>query len=222
MRSLESIYEETLARKPDLDARLKEPEKPKTPGVLAKIPNDRWLSQMTKNIFNAGFNWKVVDKKWPGFEEAFHKFDLGRCAMMHDEDFDRLISEKAIVRHPTKIRAVQANAVFVSELAKEHGSVGKAIGSWPKDDYVGLLLMLKKRGSRLGGNTGPYFLRFMGVDSYILSRDVSKRLIAEGISIGATPSQKSLREIQEAFNGWHQETGRPLTEISRILAMSVD
>lgn len=222
MRSLEEIFEQTLARKPDLEARLKEAGKPKTPRALAKIPDDRWLAQMTKNIFNAGFNWQVVDNMWPGFEEVFEGFDIGRCAMFHDEDFERLVSDKRIVRHGPKIRAVQENAVFVSELSKEFGSAGKAFGSWPKDDYVGLLAMMKKRGTRLGGNTGQYFLRFMGVDSFILSQDVRKRLVAEGIAIGTTPSQKSMKEIQAAFNKWHEESGRPLSEISRILAMSID
>lgn len=222
MRSLEEIFEQALARKPDLEARLKEGGKPKTPRALARIPDDRWLAQMTKNIFNAGFNWKVVDNMWPGFEEAFEGFDIGRCAMLHDEDFDRLVSDKRIVRHGQKIRAVQANAIFAGELAQEHGSVGKAIGSWPIEDYVGLLASMKKRGTRLGGNTGQYFLRFMGVDSFILSQDVRKRLVAEGIPIGTTPSQKAMREIQAAFNAWRTESGRSLTEISRVLAMSID
>lgn len=222
MRPFEEIYEQTLARKPDLEARLKEAGKPKTPRTLAKIPDDRWLAQMTKNIFNAGFNWKVVDNMWPGFEEAFEGFDIGRCAMLHDEDFERLVSDKRIVRHGQKIRAVQANAIFVSELSKESGSAGKAIGSWPQDDYVGLLALMKKRGTRLGGNTGQYCLRFMGVDSFILSQDVRKRLVAEGIAIGTTPSQKAMKEIQAAFNGWREESGRSLTEISRVLAMSID
>ncbi len=222
MRSFEEIHELALARKPDLEARLVESGKPKTPRALAKIPDDRWLAQMTKNIFNAGFNWKVVDNMWPGFEEAFEGFDIGRCAMLHDEDFERLVSDKRIVRHGQKIRAVQANAIFAGELAKEHGSVGKALGAWPAEDYVGLLALLKKRGSRLGGNTGQYFLRFMGLDSFILSGDVRKRLGAEGISIGATPSQKAMKEIQAAFTAWHDESGRSLTEISRVLAMSLD
>lgn len=222
MRTFDEIFDIALARKPDLEARLVDGGKPKTPRALAKIPDDRWLAQMTKNIFNAGFNWKVVDNMWPGFEEAFEGFDIGRCAMLHDEDFDRLVSDKRIVRHGQKIRAVQANAIFASELAKEHGSVGKALGKWPAEDYVGLLALLKKRGTRLGGNTGQYFLRFMGLDSFILSGDVRKRLDAEGISIGTTPSQKAMKEIQAAFNAWQEESGRSLTEISRVLAMSID
>jgi len=196
-------------------------ETPESPAQLSALPDDRWLSCMTKCIFRAGFNWKVVENMWPGFEAAFAGFDLGRCAMLHDEDFDRLIGDRRIVRHGTKIRAVQYNAVFLNELAAEHGGVGRAFGNWPSTDYVGLLSLLKKRGARLGGNTGPYFLRFMGVDGFILSRDVVARLVAEGIVDKTPSSQKTMIAVQEAFNAWQAESSRSLTEISRVLAMSV-
>lgn len=35
--------------------------------ALCSIPDDRYLSQMAKCIFRAGFVWKIVDYKWPGF-----------------------------------------------------------------------------------------------------------------------------------------------------------
>ena len=35
---------------------------------LRAIKDDRWLSGLSKAVFQAGFNWKVVDKMWPGFE----------------------------------------------------------------------------------------------------------------------------------------------------------
>ncbi|MEX0370552.1 MAG: DNA-3-methyladenine glycosylase I [Tateyamaria sp.] len=151
------------------------------PAVIAAIPDDRWLAQMTRSVFQAGFNWKVVDQMWPGFEQAFHSFDVGRCAMMSDEWFDALCQNTAIVRYPQKIRSVQQNAIFIQECAATHGSFAKMVASWPRDEYAGLLELLKKEGNRLGGSTGQYFLRFMGVDGYILSRDVTARLIAEGV-----------------------------------------
>ena len=47
-------------------------------GTLAAIPDDRWLSCLAKCVFQAGFNWKVVDSMWPGFETVFDGFDIGR------------------------------------------------------------------------------------------------------------------------------------------------
>jgi 3-methyladenine DNA glycosylase Tag len=194
---------------------------PKSPAELCAIPDDRWLSMFTRCIFQAGFNWKVVEAMWLGFEAAFHGFDPGSCAMLHDEDFEHLVSDTRIVRHGSKIRAVQENAVFVMGLAHDHGSVGNFISQWPKADYAGLLAYLKKHGTRLGGNTGQYALRFMGVDSYILSRDVTARLIAEGVVDAAPSSAKSFAAVQTAFNIWSEQSGRSLTEISRIIAMTV-
>lgn len=192
-----------------------------SPTELSEIPHDRWLAQATKCVFQAGFNWKVVESMWSGFEEAFDGFDLGRCAMLNEEDFDRLVSDTRIVRYGSKIRAVQENAQFMIELVKDSDSVGQAIANWPAGDYIGLLAMLKKRGSRLGGNTGQYFLRFMGKDSFTLSRDVVARLIAEGVVDKAPTSKKAMVDVQAAFNTWMDQSGLSLTQISRVLAMSV-
>lgn len=195
---------------------------PKTRDEIAETPDDRFLSMMTRCIFQSGFNWKVVDAMWPGFEAAFEGFDIARCAMLHDEDFERLVSDSRVVRHGPKIRSVQENAVFLSDLAREHGSAGRFFADWPADNYLGLTDLLKKRGSRLGGNTGQYFLRFSGVDSFILSQSVVNRLIAEGIIDKAPSSAKEKAAVQAAFNTWRTESGRSLTEISRVLGISID
>ncbi len=221
MRTFDEIYKIAAERKGGAKVLEDLLAAPKSPGELQQVPDDRWLSCMSKCIFQAGFNWKVVESMWPGFEKAFHGFDIGRCAMLNDDDFDRLVTDKSIVRHGTKIRSVHQNALFLGDLAREHGSAAKVFATWPGSDYSGLLNMLKKRGSRLGGNTGQYFLRFMGVDSYILSRDVVARLIAEGVIDKAPTSQKAMANIQNAFNTLNRQSGRSLSEISRVLAMSV-
>jgi 3-methyladenine DNA glycosylase Tag len=117
---------------------------------------------------------------------------------------------------------VQKNAIFLDEFATDYDRAGQAFAAWPTEDYIGLLSVLKKRGARLGGNTGPYFLRFMGVDGFILSRDVVARLITEDVVDKTPTSQKALRAVQEAFNTWQVQSSRSLTEISRVLAFSID
>jgi 3-methyladenine DNA glycosylase Tag len=132
-----------------------------------------------------------------------------------------LTQDKRIVRNPPKIAAVQANAQFIEEVSHEHDSFGAWIANWPHSSYVDLVVELGKRGSRLGGVTAQYFLRSMGVDSFILSKDVIARLNAEGVIDGPATSRKPQRAVQDAFNGWSEESGRSLTEISRVLALSV-
>ena len=64
--------------------------------------------------------------------------------------------------------SVRENAQFVQAIAKEHGSFGKFLSQWPASDEIGLLNLLTKRGSRLGGNTGQMLLR--SSDGMALSR----------------------------------------------------
>ena len=196
-------------------------ERPLPQKSLAEIADDRWLSMMTKCVFNAGFNWRVIDNKWQGFETAFDGFSIGRCAMMHDEWFDELLSDKRIVRNGQKIQSVQRNAVFVGERAALAGGFGKFIAEWPNTDYIGLLRILKSEGGRLGGTTGQYFLRNMGKDSFILTRDVTARLVAEGVIDKPATSKRAMQAVQKAFNTWQEQSGESFNVISRVLAQSV-
>lgn len=172
MRTFDEIYAIAADRKGGASELEKGLAKPGPTGKLAKLPEDRWLSILTKGVFQAGFNWKVVDNMWPGFEEAFHGFDIDRCAFMPDDWFDELVADKRIIRNGPKIRTVQGNARMIQDLRSE-GGVAKVIADWPLTDQIGLMEMLKTRGSRLGGMTGQYALRFAGKDTFILSRDVT-------------------------------------------------
>ena len=194
----------------------------KTPEELARVPDDRWLSMMAKCVFQAGFNWKVVDNKWPGFKEAFEGFDPGRWSLMSDDDLDRLLKDTRVVRHAKKLASVGENAIFLRDLAAEHGSAAAFFAGWPDQDYVGLLDVLKKRGSRLGGATGQYFLRFMGKDSFMTGGDVVKALIREGVVEKAPTSKRDMAQVQEAFNRWSAQSGRPMAHVSRTLACTVE
>ncbi len=188
---------------------------------IGALSDDRILSEFSKRVFQAGFNWSVVENKWPGFEEAFHQFDIGRNAMMFDEDLDAHLKNTAIVRHAKKILSVRDNAIFLSDLAQEHGSAAKFFDDWPSSDLVGLWDVMKKRGNRLGGTTGQYALRFMGKDCFILSRAVANALACAGVVDGPTTSKTAQRKIQDAFNAWADESGESYTRMSRILAMSI-
>ncbi|GLQ35041.1 3-methyladenine DNA glycosylase [Amylibacter marinus] len=188
---------------------------------ISALTDDRILSEFSKRVFQAGFNWSVVENKWQGFEAAFHQFDLGRNAMMNDEDLDRHLKNTDIIRHATKILSVRDNAIFLSDLAHTHGSAARCIADWPSEDLVGLWQMMKARGARLGGVTGQYALRFMGKDTFILSSDVVHALTSAGVIDGPATSKRAQAKIQAAFNQWAQESGQSLTRISRTLAFSV-
>ncbi len=189
---------------------------------LAKLGDDRVLAAMTKRIFSAGFVWRVIENKWEGFEAAFLGFDPKRLLAQPPEFWEWLASDPRIVRNGQKIMAVLENARFVAEVAREHGSFGKFLAAWPASDQVGLLELMAKRGARLGGMTGQYVLRFLGVDGFVTSNHVVACLRDAGLEIAENPtSKKDLRKIQDQFNVWASETGLPRVHISRICAMSV-
>jgi 3-methyladenine DNA glycosylase Tag len=142
------------------------------PKALAKLGDDRILSQMTRRVFSAGFAWSVIEAKWPGFEKAFLGFEPGRLSLQPDAFWDGLMKDASIVRNGAKIMSVRDNAGFVRDVAREHGSFGKFLAKWPSSDEIGLLELLAKRGSRLGGNTGQMLLRFLGWDGFVTSKDV--------------------------------------------------
>ncbi len=83
-------------------------------------------------------------------------------------------------------------------------------------------MWLKRNGARLGGNTAQYFLRRVGWDGFVLSRDVVTALTRAGILDASPTSGKGLRQAQEAFNQWHRETGLPVSHLSRIVSFTVD
>lgn len=196
--------------------------RPKSAEELAAIPDDRWLSMATRCIFQSGFNWKVIEAKWEGFEAAFEGFDLGRWVLATDDDIARLVSDRRIVRNGQKIAAVPENARFFAGISKQHGGVGRWVGAWPVTDHAGLIEALGKGGARLGGATAQYFLRFMGKDGFILSRDVTAALIREGVIDKPATSKKAMAAVQQALNGWMEESGLPMTAISQTLARSID
>jgi 3-methyladenine DNA glycosylase Tag len=201
--------EKLLPRKPDLKA-------------LAKLSDDRILAEMTKRVFSAGFAWSVIEAKWPGFEKAFLGFKPARLTFQPDDFWDGLLSDTSIVRNGAKIASVRENATFVQEIAKEHGSFGKFLAKWPSSDQVGLLDLLARRGSRLGGNSGQMFLRFVGWDGFVTSQDVVACLRDAGLDIAdEVKSKGDLAKVQAQVNAWATETGLPYVHLSRICAMSI-
>ena len=187
----------------------------------SKIPNDRWLAQFTKQIFQSGFVWRVVEQKWPGFEEVFFEFDIEKMLMMPDEMWEAKAKDERIIRNGKKVMCIKENAQMIYEVSAEYGSFGKFVAQWPKDDVVGLWNYIKKHGARLGGNTGPYALRFLGVDTFIISRDNEAYFRAYKHIDGGINTKKSLSTIQACFQQWKKESGLSYTALSRILSYSV-
>ena len=221
MRTFAEILAIAAERKGSEAAVLAATTAPLAAEALAVIAGDRWLAQMARGIFQAGISWSVVEAKWPGIEEAFRGFAIGPVSMMDDAWFDALLSDSRVIRSGPKIAAIRDNAAFIRRVDETEGGFARKVADWPAEDFVGLVDWLQANGSRLGGNTGPYMLRQMGKESYLLSQDVVARLVAEGVIDGVPTSRAAKAAVQVAFSRWRAESGRSLNVISRVLAQSI-
>jgi len=61
----------------------------------------------------------------------------------------------------------------------------------------------------------------LGKDTFILTDDVAVALKAQGVIDRKPTAQRDLETVQTAFNQLHQQSGRPLCQISRLLACSI-
>jgi 3-methyladenine DNA glycosylase Tag len=196
--------------------------KVKSAAALRKVADDRYLSLMSLRIFRAGLRHDMVDAKWPAFEKAFRGFEPRKVRAMSDEQVEALMGDRRLIRHLGKLKSVHANAAGIIELAAERGSFGAYLADWPGDQAVALWEDLAKRFHQLGGNSGPYFLRMAGKDTFILTYSVVQALQHWRAFPGEPKGKKDRARVGEIFNAWGEETGFPLAHLSIMLAVSVD
>ncbi|MDE0950646.1 MAG: DNA-3-methyladenine glycosylase I [Halioglobus sp.] len=222
MKSFDSIYQRACDRhggKSLLNSYL---PRVRSARALSQSKDDRWLAQMTRCVFQAGFVWRVVDNKWDDFEDVFFGFPPQKIVMLSPDQIDRFAQNPRIIRNRQKVLGVQANAQFILDITHEHGSFGKFISRWPTQELIELFSLLKKRGSRLGGMTGQRLLRNMGKDTFIVTADVVRCLQHSGLDIADNPtSKRDMQKIQATFNHWHEESAIGFSHMSRICALSL-
>lgn len=229
-----------------LEARL---PSPRSAAELRTISDDRYLSVMSLRIFRAGLRHSLVDSKWPAFEQVFFGFDPEKVVLMGAERLENLMQDARIIRHLGKLKSVPRNAQFIldvgtgflpgipSSSAARHllpeaagnqtrpapgFAFGALIADWPVDDIVGLWKYLAKNGSQLGGLSAPRFLRMVGKDTFVPSDDMVAALKAQKIIDKVPTSLKERAAVQAAFNEWHKQSGRPLCQLSVMLAHTVN
>jgi len=222
MASFQDIHSAAVARngsEPALKAKL---PKAKSDRALKSISDDRYLSSMCLRIFSAGLKHSMVRDKWPAFEEVFHDFEPHRIRAMPDEALESLMGEKRIIRHWGKIKSVRANAATVCDIIDEAGSMGAWLSQWKPEQTVELWDQLTKRFTQLGGNSGPYFLRMVGKDTFNLTPHVLGALTYWELYAGSGKGKRERAKVQTVFDDLRTESKRPLCQISMTLAQSVD
>lgn len=222
MKPFAEIYQQGLDRFGSEQALQAALPSPLSKQALVKADDSYYLSILCRRVFRAGLKHSLVDAKWPAFEQAFYQFHPRRVAMMSDEALDQRMGNTELIRHWGKIKSVRHNATMLLEIMEAYDSVGQWLAQWPEQEIIGLWQYLKKQGSQLGGNSGPYFLRMAGKDTFLLTDDVVAALKAQGIVDKVPTSQRDLKRVQDAFNHWRAESGMALCQISRLLSLGVN
>jgi len=218
MISFERLYETAVLHRGGVAAVEAYLPPVKTHAQLCDVPDNAFLSIMSRRIFRAGLKHALVDKKWPAFHEAFKDFNPLYCSMLSDDAIDELMDNTDIIRHLRKIQAVRTNAAMIVIESRKHGGFGQFLADWPSSNVVGLWRYFKKWGKQLGGMSGPQFLRMSGKDTFLLTNDVVGVLVAHGALTKPPTAMRDIQICQDVFNQWQAESGRPLCEISRIVS----
>ena len=127
--------------------------------VKAETPAD-YLEVLTKAVFESGMSWKVIEAKWPGFQEAFHGFDPERIVSFSPDEIDALTGDTRIIRNRRKIESTVHNAAAMLELEREFGSIRAYLQSKP--EFWDLVKDMRKRFKHVGDFGAYYFLYVVG------------------------------------------------------------
>lgn len=63
--------------------------------------------------FQAGLSWITILKRREGFRKAFLNFDIKEVAEMSEQDIERLMLDRGIIRNRAKIQATVENAKVI-------------------------------------------------------------------------------------------------------------
>jgi len=118
---------------------------------------------MTKTVFTAGLNWKVVENKWPNFQKAFAGFSIPKVAGFTDKDTKRLMADAGIVRNEKKIQATVHNAGEFLKLEKDFGTFQKYLNTFEKNEER-MLEAMQERFQHVGPSTARTFLWASGCE----------------------------------------------------------
>ncbi len=124
--------------------------------------DDGYFEQMSRSVFLAGLNWKVIEKKWPDIKRLFANFSIDAVAQFNDEDIDRLLKDDGMIRSAKKISAVIANAQTMQKIEREFGSFAQYLQAVKAKSEEALLKDLHKCFVFLGESTAMIFLFSVG------------------------------------------------------------
>lgn len=159
------------------------------------VGNDhRLFEKLCLEGFQSGLSWRTILAKRENFRAAFCGFDFDAIARFTEDDLQRLLDDKGIVRHRGKIAAVINNATRAQEIVRQEGSLAAYIWRYEppatklakpqtastSEASIALSKDLKRRGWAFVGPTTVYaFMQAMGLindhaEGCVIRKDVER------------------------------------------------
>ena len=121
------------------------------------VPDDPafFFEHLSRSVFEAGINRRVVEAKWDGIREAFHGFDPAQVAAMPPAEITAVENDPYVIRNKAKIRATTENAREVLAILDSCGSIRGYLSSFPD---AGAAATDMRRRFKFLGDTGVWRL----------------------------------------------------------------
>ncbi len=96
----------------------------------------------------------------PGIRTALERFDVGKVARFGEDDLERLVKDKRVIRNRRKLEATVHNARKMIELDKHYNGFQNYLRS--RNDYDATVRSLRAQFKFLGEMGCYYFLYVVG------------------------------------------------------------
>lgn len=130
---------------------------------------------LSKAVFNAGFSYQVVRRKWDGIKEAFHEFDPSVISKWTVDDIANVLESPNIIRNSKKVTAIVSNAKIFLEILEKHGSFENYLKTFREKSFEERQNMLAKQFKWLGPTGAYFFLWSVGEDTPPHKQVIKKR-----------------------------------------------
>ncbi|MFX0040846.1 MAG: DNA-3-methyladenine glycosylase I, partial [Candidatus Heimdallarchaeota archaeon] len=123
-----------------------------------KKPSDEkgYFEILSKAVFNAGFSYQVVNRKWNDIKEAFNEFDPRIISKWTIDEISKTLESPKIIRNYKKVNAIVSNAKVFMEILEKYGSFDNYLKSFREKTYEEKQKILSKQFKWLGP-TGAHF-----------------------------------------------------------------
>ena len=120
---------------------------------------------MSKAVFNAGFSYQVVNRKWKDIKEVFNEFDPQKISKWTVDEISVALDSPKIIRNSRKVNVIVSNANMFLELLEKYGSFNKYLKSFRNKPYEERRKILSKQFKWLGPTGAHFFLWSVGEDA---------------------------------------------------------